>query len=208
MFLPFQSVRTRLLLVAVAVEAVMLTLLVYNSLRLVQDYMVQQVEQHASQITPILTAATVAPLMQRDYATVQSVVNESLSQNGVLYLVVSDTHGNRVASGGWSENLALPAPDPNFTLASTHHRSVYHVQKPILMFGQNLGALHFGLDLTPILAAQKALLTQGALIAMGELFMSFVVLTALVMWMTRHLVDLTRASRQVASGNFTPAPVK
>jgi len=208
MFLPLQSVRTRLLLVAVAVEAVMLTLLVYNSLRLVHGYMVQQVEQHASQITPILIAATVAPLAQRDYATVQSVVNESLSQNGVRYLVVSDAYGNRVASGGWSENLALPEPDQNFALASEHHLFVYHVQKPILMFGQNLGALHFGLDLTHILAAQQALLTQGALIAMGELLMSFVVLMALVMWITRHLVDLTRASRQVAAGNLMPAPVQ
>ncbi len=207
MRIPFQSVRARLLLAAILVEAVMLTLLVFNSLRLMHDYMAQQVEQHASQITPILTAATVAPMAQSDYATVQSVVNESMSQNGVRYLVVADTQGNRVASGGWPQDQALPEPDKNFTLASELGKSVYHVQKPILMFGQKLGQLHFGLDLNHILVAQNALLTQGALIALGELLLSFVVLTALVVWMTRHLTDLTRASHEVAAGNLMPAPV-
>jgi signal transduction histidine kinase/CheY-like chemotaxis protein len=207
MRLPFQSVRARLLLAAVLVEAVMLTLLVFNSLRLVHDFMVEQVEQQARQITPILVAATVAPLAQSDYATVQSVINESLSKNGVLYLVVVDTHGQRVASGGWPAASALPPPDATFQLAKERGKSIYHVQKPILMFGQTLGQLHFGLDLKHIIVAQDALLTQGSLIALGELLLSFVVLTVLVMWMTRFLTDLIRASHEVTAGNLTPDPV-
>jgi signal transduction histidine kinase/ActR/RegA family two-component response regulator len=199
--------RARFLLAAVLVEAVMLTLLVFNSLRLMHDFMTEQVEQQARQITPILVAATVAPLAQSDYATVQSVVNESLSKNGVLYLVVVDTHGQRVASGGWPTSIALPAPDENFELARDRGKATYHVQRPIQMFGQTLGQLHFGLDLSHILVAQQALLTQGSLIALGELLLSFVVLTALVMWMTRFLTDLTRVSHEVTAGNLTPDPV-
>lgn len=207
MILPFRSVRGRLLLVAVLVEAVMLTLLVSNSLRLLHEYMVEQVEQHSLQITPILIAATVAPLAQRDYATVQSVLNESLSQKGVQYLVVVDAQGNRVASSGWPQEQALPAPDKNFELARQMGKLVYHVQRPITMYGQPLGYLHFGLDLSHILAARQALLTQGTLIAIGELLMSFVLLTVLGLWLTRHLAALTRASQEVAAGNLMPSPV-
>ncbi len=185
----------------------MLTLLVTNSLRLMRDFMVEQVEQHAKQITPILIAATVAPLMQRDYATVQSVVDESLSQKGVQYLVVVDSQGTQAASGGWPKGQPLPVADKNFALARELGKSVYHVQKPIMMYGQTLGQLHFGLDLSHILVARRALLTQGVIIALGELLLSFVVLTALVIWMTRHLTELTRASREVTAGNLSPSPV-
>jgi signal transduction histidine kinase/ActR/RegA family two-component response regulator len=204
--LPMRSVRARFLMAAVLVEAIMLTLLVSNSLRLMNDYLVQQVEQHAQQITPILTAATIAPLAQRDYATVQSVLDESLSKKGVSYLVVVDTQNNRVASSGWPKDQDLPKSDQGFDLALRSTVPVHHVQTPILMFGQQLGTLYLGMDLSHIVAARQALLTQGALIALGELALSALLLMVLGLWLTRHLVALTRASREVTAGNLSPAP--
>jgi signal transduction histidine kinase/ActR/RegA family two-component response regulator len=170
-------------------------------------YLVEQVEQHARQILPVLTAATIAPLAQRDYATVQSVLDESLSQKGVQYLVVVDSQNNRVASSGWPKEQALPVADKGFELALQAANPVHHVQTPILMFGQRLGTLYLGMDLSHILAARQALLTQGSLIALGELLLSAVLLMVLGLWLTRHLVDLTRASREVTAGNLSPAPV-
>ncbi len=204
---PFKSVRGRLLLAAIVVEAVMLTLLVSNSLRLTNNNMLDQVEQHSLQIAPILIAATVAPLAQRDYATVQSVLDESLSQRGVQYLVVIDKQGNRVASSGWPLARALPVPDKNFNLAQQTGKPVYHVAMPIRSYGQSLGQLHFGLDLSHILVARRALLIQGAIIAGSELLISLVLLILLGLWMTRSLGALTRASKDVTAGNLTPASV-
>ncbi|NDP60236.1 MAG: response regulator [Oxalobacteraceae bacterium] len=204
---PFTSVRGRLLLAAIVVEAVMLSLLVSNSLRLTNNNMLDQVEQHSLQIAPILIAATVAPLAQRDYATVQSVLDESLSQNGVQYLVVIDKQGNRVAGSGWPLDRALPVPDKNFDLAQQTGKPVYHVVKPVSSYGQSLGELHFGLDLSHILVARQALLVQGAIIAGSELLLSLVLLTLLGLWMTRSLGALTRASKAVTDGNLTPASV-
>ena len=202
-----RSVRARFLLAAVVVEAVMLTLMVSNSLRLMNAYLVEQVEQQVRQITPILTAATIAPLAQRDYATVQSVLDESLSQKGVRYLVVVDAQNNRVASSGWPKEQALPSSNAGFELSLRAANPVHHVQAPILMFGQRLGTLYMGMDLSHIQAARHALLTQGSLIALGELLLSAVLLMVLGLWLTRHLVDLTRASHEVTEGNLSPAPV-
>lgn len=203
----FRSVRARLLLAALLVQLVMLTVLVANSWRLMHGYMSVQLEQHASQIAPILTAALVAPLVQRDYATVQSVIDESRSKESVLYLVVTNSEGKTIASSGWPHDKALPVPENDIALVGKVGDEVYNVKKPISLYGQELGSLHFGLDLSHILHAREALLTQGILIALGELMLSFFVLTALVWWMTRHLVDLTRASHEVAAGNLSPAPV-
>jgi signal transduction histidine kinase/CheY-like chemotaxis protein/HPt (histidine-containing phosphotransfer) domain-containing protein len=208
MKLPFNSVRGRLLLVALIVEAIMLTVLVSNSMRLMHDYMSQQLQQQATQIIPILTAALVAPLAQSDYATVRSVLSESQHSQGIRYLVVTNMAGHRIASSGWPENQPLPEADPDILKIQRSDAANYNVVNPINMFGQQLGTLHFGLDLTHIFVAQNTLLSQGAVIAAGELLLSFFVLTALVWWMTRQLVDLTRASHEVAEGNYNPKPVK
>jgi signal transduction histidine kinase/CheY-like chemotaxis protein len=208
MKLPLQSVRARLLIAALVVEAVMVTVLVSNSMRLMHDYMSQQMVQHAEQIAPILEAALVAPLAQSDYATVKSVLKESQGSSGIRYLVVTNLAGHRIASSGWPDDKALPRPDADISRIEQSIDMEYDVKKTISMYGQPLGTLQFGLDLTHILSAQKTLLTQGALIALGGLLLSLLMLTALVWWLTRHLVDLTRASNEVAAGNYNPAPVK
>jgi len=205
---PLRSVRSRLLLAALVVELVMLTVLVANSLRLMHDYMSEQLKQHAAQIAPILTAALVAPLAQSDYATVRSVLDESRSSDGLVYLVVTNNAGLRVASSGWSGDQSLPEADLDIGHVGQDGDRVFNVVKPIRVYGQPFGTLHLGLDLRHILGAQRDLMTQGVLIALGELMLSFLVLTALVWWMTRHLVELTRASHAVAAGNLSPPAVR
>jgi signal transduction histidine kinase/ActR/RegA family two-component response regulator/HAMP domain-containing protein len=203
----WRSVRGRLLLAAVLVEAVMLALLVTNSLRLLRDYMSEQVERQAAQIGPVLIAALVAPLAQRDYATVQAVLDESRAEHGIDYLVVVDASGKTAAASGWGRDTPLPDPDTRFELLGRDGLARYDVARPVALAGQKLGTLHFGLDLSQIVSARHALLTQGVIIAVGELMMSIGLLTVLGFWLTRHLAALTRASEAVAAGNLTPAPV-
>ncbi|HNF88604.1 MAG TPA: Two-component hybrid sensor and regulator, partial [Thiobacillaceae bacterium] len=96
-----RTVRGRLLLVALVVETVMLTLLVGNSLRLLQGSLGEQAEIHAAQMAPVLNAALVAPMAQSDYATVQAILNESSAVAGIAYLAVTDSQGRMVAISGW-----------------------------------------------------------------------------------------------------------
>ena len=114
---------------------------------------------------------------------------------------------NRVASAGWPAHKPLPSNHQNFDQLLLADSPVFHVQTPVLMFGQRLGTLYLGMDLSHILAARKVLLTQGSLIALGELLLSALLLMVLGLWLTRHLVDLTRASREVTAGKLDPAPV-
>jgi signal transduction histidine kinase/ActR/RegA family two-component response regulator/HAMP domain-containing protein len=195
------------LLAAVLIEAVMLALLVTNSLRLLRDYMSGQVERQAAQIGPVLIAALVAPLAQRDFATVQAVLDESRAEHGIDYLVVVDGSGKTAASSGWNRDKPLPVMVGSFAQLEGESITRYDVTRPIALAGQNLGTLHFGLDLSQIFAARHALLTQGIIIAVGELVMSIGLLTVLGLWLTRHLAALTQASEAVAAGNLTPAPV-
>ncbi|MBL8491335.1 MAG: response regulator [Rhodocyclaceae bacterium] len=204
---PWRTLRGRLLLAALAVEAVMLFVLVANSLRLLQDAMAEQARAHARQIIPILNAALVAPLAQQDYATVQAVLDESKATAGIDYIAVEDAEGHRVGAAGWPAGQPLPSPDREFALDGNEARPRYDVAQPIALAGQKLGTLRFGLDLTAIAEARRSLRGQGMAIAGGELLLSAAVLTLLGVLITRQLSILTRASVRVAAGNLVPEPV-
>jgi len=205
---PLRSIRGRLLLLAVAVEAVMLTLLVANSLRLLTDHMGTQARRHAEQIAPVLIAAILAPMAQHDYATVQAVLDESAAVSGIEYLAVSDSSGRRLAGSGWPDNKPLPLADKGFHLFEEEGDAPrYDVALPVEAYGQKLGMLQFGLDLKQIIEAHGQLFKQGVGIALLEIIFSAGLMGLLGYFLTRHLSDLTRASEAVAAGNLTPPPV-
>jgi len=204
---PWRSVRGRLLIAAVMVEATMLTLLVANSLRLLSGHMTEQAANHAAQMTPVLNAALVAPLAQRDYATIQAILDESRARQGIEYLSVVDGTGKVAAQSGWPREKALPEPDRDFHLFGANSSPTYHVASPVDLAGQRLGTLHFGLDLRKIIAAHRQLLTQGLFIALGELALTTGLITLLGLWLTRQLAHLTQASEWVAAGRLSFPPV-
>ncbi len=205
---PWKSVRGRLLLAAVLVEATMLTLLVANSLRLLSGHMTEQAASHAAQIAPVLNAALVAPMAQRDYATLQAILDESRVDRGIDYIAVLDANNKTAAVSGWPRERPLPEPDRSFRLFKGGGPPRFNVVSPIVLAGQKLGSLHFGLDLSSIRAAHRQLLTQGLVIAAGELLLTAGLITLLGLWITRQLSDLTRASEMVTAGNLSPPPVE
>ncbi len=202
-----RTIRGRLLFLAIMVELLMLTILVANSLRLLHGAMTTQARMQAGQMSPVLKAALTAPMAQRDYATVQAVLDESRAAGGVVYITVVDSSGRHVASNGWPKELPLPPQSITVPLFESGHSPRYDVVVPVSYFNQPLGTLHFGLDLSQIMVARRSLVIQGASIATVELLLSTVILYFLVYWITRHLTALTDASKQVASGNLPPPVV-
>ncbi|MFZ4857442.1 MAG: response regulator [Desulfuromonadaceae bacterium] len=201
------TVRGRLLLLAVGIEVLMLTILVLNSLRLQHGAMTNQARLQAEQFYPVLRAALTAPLAQRDFATVQAVINESRSAGGVDYIVVVDRSGSRIASIGWPTDKQLPYPSGKLQLFETKKEPRYDMEVPVSMQSQPLGTVHFGLNLSQIISARRMLLVQGVSIAVVEVILSSLILLLIGYWLTRNLSSLTRASLEVASGNLTPPPV-
>jgi len=201
------TVRGRLLLLAIVVEVLMLTVLVTNSLRLLHSAMTSQALWQAAQIAPVLNAAIKAPVAQLDYATVQAVLDEGRATEGIDYIVVTDRGGRQVAASGWKVGEPLPPPSTTLSLLSSPKKPRYDMLVDITQSGQRLGTLHFGLDLSNIVSARSTLLKQGIVIALIEILSSSVILFLIVVWLTRNLTVLTKASLEVASGNLSPPPV-
>ena len=201
-----RSTRGRLLLLAVIVEAVMLSILVSNSLRLLTENMGEQARQHVGEMTPVIIAAIVAPLAQRDYATVQAILDESKSVGGIDYLAVTGRDGKKLAVSGWPLDAALPDPDRSLQIFGAGEAR-YDVAVPVAAYGQTLGRLHIGLNLSQIRKAHDQLFMQGVGIALLEILLSAALMALLGYYLTRHLGALTTASQLVAEGNLTPPPV-
>jgi len=197
---PWRTLRGRLVAAALLVELVMLAILVGNSQRLLRNAMGEQARDQAEQIAPVLTAALVAPLAQSDYATVQAVLQESHAIRGIDYLAVTDASGAIVAISGWPANMPLPTVDAAFNLDDDDDPPRYDLALPIKLSAQRLGTLQMGLALGHIVVARKNLLTQGMLIAGGELLLSVGLLSFLGYLITRQLTRLTKASLAVAEG--------
>jgi diguanylate cyclase (GGDEF)-like protein/PAS domain S-box-containing protein len=193
-----KSLRFKLLIASVAVEFVMLALLVANSVRLIQTNLSNQGLARVEEIRPLLNAALSGPLAQRDYGTLQEILNEIQSHNGIAYLAVFDNNSKVIAANGWSANRPLPELDTELNADDGY----FDTQTDITISNQKYGVLRYGLSTEFLTVAKTQLLQQSLLIAAAEIGLSIFLLALIGYWLTRHLVLLTRASEAVASGNF------
>ncbi|MFN3594045.1 MAG: EAL domain-containing protein [Thiobacillaceae bacterium] len=193
--------RIKLILASVVVEVVMLTLLVANSLRLSNESLIEQARLRVEELDVLFNAALAAPLVQRDYAGLQEILQESQRRKGITYLVLIDRDGQRIAQAGWPSDRALPPLSPELSLQAVRDGRFDRVV-PIRMAGREYGRLAYGLSAEFLQQAHDHLLRQSMLIAGGAVLLSIVLLTALGLWLTRHLAMLTRASQAVSAGRL------
>jgi diguanylate cyclase (GGDEF)-like protein/PAS domain S-box-containing protein len=201
-FFPLPSLRLKLVLGALLVEVLLLGLLVANSERLIETSLVDQATARIEELHPLLSASLAGPLAQRDYATLEEILKEIQSDQGITYLVLFDTRNKMVASAGWNNMQRLPPPDAKLRGNLDGGASQFHGATPIKLAGQDYGTLRYGISTTFLAEAQSRLLQQSLLIAALGITLSVALLALLGYWLTRHLELLNRASEQVARGNF------
>lgn len=194
------SLRIKLVLATVVVEVVMLSLLLANNLRLARQSLQAQTEQRIAELNVLFEAALAAPLVQRDYATLQEVLGQALDSGGVRYAVLQDRHGRILAEVG-------QRPQGSAHVSERFDRwdpsaEVAHIAVPIRLSGESFGRLDYSLSLRELREAQDRLLRQGLAIAGVAVALSILILASLGLWLTRHLRALTEAARQVGSGQF------
>lgn len=194
------SLRTKLILLSLIVEVVMLSLLVFNSVRLSQESLIAQAKVRYTELNTLFNAALAAPLAQRDYATLHEILAESLDQHGIVYAVLVDRRQSIVASAGWDKSRPLPKyPARAFSDTSADQ---FATSTQIFLAGQQYGTLHYGVSTHFLRDARAHLIRQSLLIAGIEVFLSTLLLAALGFWLTRHLSQLTQASESFAQGQL------
>ncbi|MCL2346287.1 MAG: EAL domain-containing protein [Desulfobulbus sp.] len=193
----FRSFRFRLLFIAMVVELVMLSVLIANSVRLIDEQLTRQAEVRIEIIELAYRTALAAPLAAQDYPAIQEFLNGWIAAADISYLAVTDDQGRLRAVADWDPEKPLPAAEG---LAAGG--DIVHVRFPITRHGVVHGHVQFGLSLDFMAAARKTLFEQGAVIALIELGMTFVLMLITCYWLTRDLAALSRASERVGHGDF------
>ena len=196
------SFRAKLVSVGLAVQIAAMLLTGWHSAYLIDRYFRAELVARAQRQAPLLNAALAAPMVQRDYATLQAILNESLSKDVASYIIVCDTKGRAVGQAGWPENSAKPdatLPQP-ITLADGSTR--FDFKAPLRLENQVLGVLHFGLSGSSIADARNQMLLAMGLMGLAVLVLFSILLVALSIVLTKPLRQLAAASRQMHAGNF------
>lgn len=193
------SLRWKLVLAAVLIEALML-LLFANNARLFNKAIEQQGIQKINALAPMLNVALAPALFRRDYAGAQSIIDDLLrdAQGSLVYVVILDERGRVFSKGGGVDADSLPriSAQPNAS------EVLFNGALPLHIAAQQVGELRYGLSFEALFDARAELLRQGLLIALLGLVLTILGLSAAGYWLTRHMNKLMQASQAIAAGHY------
>ncbi len=196
-----KSLRLRLVLTALVVEVVTISVLVANSVRLNQQALVEEAVTWIDSWSPVLNASLAAPLAQRDFATIQQLLDDMRSDQGLSYLQVLDHRKRVVAASG--RKMSQPLPPADRKIGENDTDGNYDMRIPIKVDGTQYGTLGIGFSTQFLAKSRHALISQSGVVAIFGIGASTLMLTLLGFWLTRHLRRLTRAAANIAAGNFS-----
>lgn len=198
------SIRIRLLLASTVVQVVLLSLLLANSVRLMNNAMSASLETTIGQTASMLHAMATAYGEQGRLDGLQDVLGELLADadEGLLYVRIRDARSHLLVSAGMPGLDQVPEPDEQ------RHRffetlfadDLVHVRRQLLLPRNQVGVLQFGVSVSVLAAAREAIMQQGLAIAVAEILLTFVLLSSLGYLLTRNLRLLLEGSRAIASG--------
>jgi diguanylate cyclase (GGDEF)-like protein/PAS domain S-box-containing protein len=195
------SLRWKLVLGSVLIETVMLTLLVVNSVQLIEDTLHEQVDLRLSELSVLLNASIAPSMAQLDYGPIQGVFAQSRRSEGIVYFALFDRQGKQVAGDGWPVDFPLPKAQMHPDVSGVLTR--FDTELPIAIDDQVYGRLQFGMSTEFLVQARSKLLRESLVIALIEITLSIMLLVLLSAWLTRHLAKLEIASREIGRGNFS-----
>ncbi|MBF0394419.1 MAG: HAMP domain-containing protein [Alphaproteobacteria bacterium] len=181
------SIVAKLVLAGIAVEVVMLTLLLFFNIRTMDRQLAGQLDTRLAEVRQLLDASLAVPLVQRDFGTLQDVLDALRRDKGIEYLVLVDHAGREMARSAW------PAP--------TGER--YDTEVAITIAGRVYGTLRLGVSTAFFVEARRSLLTTGALIAAIEVLLSTLILSGIGYWLTRRLRAVASTAEALAAGDLT-----
>ncbi len=179
------SLRYKLTLAALGVEALMLAFLIVNGVRLTGEELQQQAENRARDVGKTLAAALLAPLSREDAARVADVV-ETLQREGSLKMItVRDRYGRVVHRAG---NEGTQAD--------------FRLVQPVASARGRYGEIVLVLPGDFIRQARDRYLRQSLIIAAAALLLTGILLAVSAGGVIRRFEALTRASKRMAQGHL------
>jgi diguanylate cyclase (GGDEF)-like protein/PAS domain S-box-containing protein len=203
------SIKTKLLIASIAVQIVMLVLLLTNSARLMDIAAEASLETLVGQNEHMLHLMVTAYLDEPDFGSLPDTLGELLTEdrgNGLIYVHIADSSGKTLLHAGMPEiRTSLPSPDVgagNNDVSRLLDRPLIHVRRPQLLDHNEVGFLQFGVSAATMVTARQAIIRQSALIALGGIAATFVLMSAVGYLLANRLTRLVVGSQALTDGRL------
>ena len=169
---------------------------------LIETALTRQMVARADAERPLFRSVLTNLLVERDYATIDAILQESASSDGYAHLALIDARGETVSCIGWEPAVhGIPRQSPTPILGPDGTpRLPFEIK--IEFAGQTLGTLYYGVSTQPIDAARADVLRRAAAIAAMGLVVALLLMEWLHTLLMRPLARLRVASDRVRQGDF------
>jgi diguanylate cyclase (GGDEF)-like protein/PAS domain S-box-containing protein len=190
---------SRFILSIVLIEAVMLSLLVWNSVRLISSSHAELLEQYVREQSALLALSLQPGLASRDRALLQDALSLLENNPDIIYVRVSDHRGSLLAQRG---NTAY-AHEADNSYADALQDGVFDIKRPIYLTGQLLGHLGVGYSIDHVRQLTAKTRQQNMLLAGTELVLSLSLAILLGLFLTRNLRKLEHGAEALGRDEFS-----
>ena len=198
-----RSVRGKLIFCCIAVQIAAVGAVIFYSNNLLQKLLLKETTAEVQEAIQLVKIGISTPLAQRDYVTVQQVLDSIRSDAGINYLLLRDHKGKLVAASGWKENRPLPATDTDIgTIDLQRSDTTIHAAATVVVEGQYLGDLYVGISTIGIRETSAEYLARSIDIVLLALLASVVLMVLAVNKITKTLGQLSSAAKQFTQGEF------
>src|SRR5688500_17753529 len=197
------SLRLKLFLGVLVVQALMLAALTVESVDVMNDRLEERAQLRLDEKKRLLAVELAGPLARRDITAIESVLSRVRSDDDITYLAVFDRAGEVVARTGWSAETPLPELGVGLHDEIARHSGRFDTAVGIEAGGEPLGRVHFGFSTAFMESARAQLIGQAIATGSVALAISALLIAALSIWLARNLRQLTRAAERIADGDFS-----
>ncbi len=193
---------SRLIFAVVLIEAIMLTLLVWNSVRLINSSHAELLERSTQEQTLLLANSLAPGLAFDDRATLQDVLSLLGTKDNLVYAAVHSRDGRLLASVGRPPPATEQEDFDTTYLAAKRNDGVLDVVRRIEVAGQYMGVLRAGYSIGGVELLTSKTRYQNAAIAGVELLLSIAVTILLGVLLTRNLRRLEYGAHALYRGEL------
>ena len=199
---------SKLILAIVLIEVVMLSILVWNSVRLISSSHSTLLEESVQKET-LLIANILAPgLLASDYALINDSLallekHKTLTHLDVLGsdgVIIASLQNNKQTGLAKTQNINEFKNDKSYEDAKKD--GIFDVVRKIDIYGQHLGSLHAGYSIASVIQLTNKTRLQNTTIAIIEIILSIIVTTLLALFLTKGLRKLEDSAKIFGEGNL------
>ncbi|HEX8955509.1 MAG TPA: histidine kinase, partial [Burkholderiaceae bacterium] len=202
--------RAKFLLQSGLVLALVVGLLIWNSLRLLDDAVEENAYRVAREYAVTLNLTLSPYASEGRLPALRSYLSEMLADprdSFARYISVTDADGLTLLEVG-----KVPPNLPTFSggegsramgsLQTRLQGGMMHARAPLLLRDNQVGTINFGISAEELMSARNNVLLQGTWISIGGFIVALILLYLFTQGIGRRLRALTRQSQSLARGEF------